>query len=340
MGKIATENTLREIAEVLKLMVKNNMVQAKTYEDIRNIVRSGLAASFFEIGDQIAVNYTYGGEVYENPFDIVHIGNVVNADGKTVPGMILQQHYTTIEDMPFDEPEKLEATEETAEDGVYYYGYTADGGRYTLLSLSAGDAVPYGQYTAIYKNAIRDTSFNILKNGYNRWRDSAVRQWLNSTAEAGAWWKAAHVGDLASNKLTLYAGYMAGFDKDFLGILGKTQVVTQRNTITDDGGTDITYDTFFLPSAQQMHIRAQSSLEGDEWEYYKRLQEDKFATNVDTPYLIKYALNAQSTPKPVRLRSVAIGSSTNTAIVTESGYVTPYAGSGSRYWFAPACVIC
>ena len=339
MGKIATENTLKECVEVLKLMVKNNMSQVKTYEDIRNIVKSRFANDFFEVGDQIITNYTYGGKVYENPFDIVHIGNVINEAGNTVPGMILQQHYTTIEDMPFDAPEQLKATEETAENDMYYYGY-ATGSGYTLLSLFAGDAVPYDQYTAIYKNEIRDTTCNIINNGYNRWRDSAVRQWLNSDAEVNTWWKATHIGDLAPNKLTLYPGYMAGFDKDFLNILGKTQIVTQRNTITDDGGIDITYDTFFLPSVQQMHIKAQSSIENEEWEYYKRLQEEVFATNVDTPCLIKHALNAQSTPKPVRLRSAAIGSSTNSAIITVSGYINHYAGSGSGHWFAPACVIC
>ena len=65
---------------------------------------------------------------------------------------------------------------------------------------------------------------------------------------------------------------MSGFEKEFLDCIQPIKVVTALNTVSDKavGETEVTYDTFFLPSLEQMYITPQLAGEGDVWEYWKR----------------------------------------------------------------------
>lgn len=154
------------------------------------------------------------------------------------------------------------ATEETAQDGIYYFGY--NGSTYTALNLSTGDTIPYGDYTAVYKT---DTTNNasyfdqIRQYGWNNYKYSAIRQWLNSDAAANNWWQASHIGDVAPN-YTYQAGFMNGLDSGFKAILQRTEVVTAGNTVTDDGSNYSTYDYIFLPSNYETYL-TNSPVEGN-----------------------------------------------------------------------------
>lgn len=169
----------------------------------------------------------------------------------------------------FDAPETpLVATEETAQDGIYYFGY--DGTNYTLLSLNTGDTIPYADYTAVYKSDVANnvTNFNNIRQyGLNIYRYSAVRQWLNSDATAGSWWESQHLGDVAPNYAAAQAGFMKDLDSSFKAILQKTEVVTAGNNTTDDGSTYTTYDYLFLPSNYELWASS-SPVEGDRMGYF------------------------------------------------------------------------
>ena len=115
-----------------------------------------------------------------------------------------------------------------------------------MLNLQPGDRVPYEQFTGIYHSIAN--SANIFSNGYNRWSHSAIRQWLNSDADAGEWWTSQHIGDTAPAQATTTDGFMKGLDEDFLNVVQPVKVTTATNTVTDGGVIDITYDRFFLPS--------------------------------------------------------------------------------------------
>lgn len=163
----------------------------------------------------------------------------------------------------FDAPEtQLAATEETAQDGIYYFGF--DGTNYITLNLSTGDTIPYGDYTAVYKTDVTNNAAvynNIRQNGWNDYKYSAIRQWLNSDAAGGNWWQASHVGDAAPNYIG-YHGFMYGLDSGFKAILQRTEVVTAGNTVTDDGSNYSTYDYLFLPSNYETYA-SNSPVEGN-----------------------------------------------------------------------------
>lgn len=171
--------------------------------------------------------------------------------------------------LQFDAPETpTAATEETAQAGIYYFGF--DGTNYIALSLNEGDTIPYGDYTAVYKTDVTNnvTYYNqIRQSGYNNYHFSAARQWLNSDGAAGAWWNASHVGDVAPSQATQLAGFMAGLPADFKAILSRTEVKSIGNTVTDGGATYTDYDYFFLPSFYEVYA-ANTPVEGDRMPYF------------------------------------------------------------------------
>ena len=180
--------------------------------------------------------------------------------------------------------------------------------------------------------------------GYNRWSQSAVRQYLNSHDAIGAWWKPQNVFDRPPIELASQRGFLAGFNDDFLSIIKPVKVTTALNTISDSeiGTTEDTYDTFFLPSKRNMNLNEQlENVEGEIWEYWLR------ATNGVKPndyenYAapITYAINAKTSPQYVRLRSDSRGSANNTWIVYSNGYVNSGNRAADSNRFSPACVIC
>ena len=140
---------------------------------------------------------------------------------------------------------------------------------------------------------------------------------------------------------------MSGFSDDFLAAIKPVKVATALNTVEGfSTATEDTYDTFFLPSLEQMNAKPQlSGVEGNFFEYWrKRMGLNTFINyswevepNKSDALLIP-ALNANS-PQHVRLRSASRGNAYSTWSVYSSGYVgSYYASSASR--FSPVCVIC
>jgi len=181
--------------------------------------------------------------------------------------------------------------------------------------------------------------------GYNRWSQSAIRQWLNSDADVNAWWLAQNQFDRAPDQLATKAGFMSGYGDDFLKTLGKVKVTTALNTVTDgdieDDDLEDTYDTFFLPALVNMHINPQLAGEGDIFEYWKRVSESAtpLAQGGTFPQMRTFAIENPTSPQSVRLRSSNRGSASNTWSVNSSGYVD---GSNAIYAYrcAPVCAMC
>ena len=182
--------------------------------------------------------------------------------------------------------------------------------------------------------------------GYNRWSMSAMRQYLNSDAAAGAWWEAKNPFDRAPQQLSSLAGFMAGFESDFLAALGKIKVTTALNTVSDSeiGTSEDTYDTFFLASLEQEYIAPQAAgVEGAYWPYWKeRLDlsspQPTGSAGANANH-IRYAYDARTSAQTCRLRSALRGYASYTWSVYTSGdangSTAATAGRG-----CPACVIC
>lgn len=229
----------------------------------------------YGVGDRVGIacpwkspsnNTQYADLIWE----IVGFGTTKKENDNTeYPCVTLVARLGTQGTYQFDAPETpLAATEETAQEGLYYFGF--DGSSYIALNLSTGDPIPYGSYTAVYKTDVTDNVShynNIRQYGWNNYKHSAVRQWLNSDAAANSWWQASHIGDVAPS-YTNQAGFMKDLDASFKAILQRTEVITAGNNATDDGSLYKTYDYLFLPSRYELYGTT-SPIEGDRMPYFQ-----------------------------------------------------------------------
>lgn len=188
-----------------------------------------------------------------------------------------------------------------------------------------------GQFNAISR----------VVSGSNRWSQSAVRQYLNSSAAAGAWWSAQNPWDRPPTQAATLRGFLAGCSSDFLSILQPTAVVTDLNTAEGYTETsETTYDKIFLPSRFEMREAA-----GDSWEYY-----DKLAAQLGVNYfgagtsnahdeLKKYNLTSQSSSVYAWMRSPGASIANTVWIVATGGYFYGNNGASNAYRGCPACKI-
>lgn len=151
----------------------------------------------------------------------------------------------------------------------------------TLLgTFTARDRAYYTEDDAIHVGGKRNfTERNAC--GSNRWKTSALRQWLNSDAEAVAasgnaavsnWWTPQTVFDRIPGGAK-WAGFMYGLADDFVNALGTVEVKTALHTCdrVGDAAYEITEDKIFLASRQNIYGSNEYSGidEGGVWEYFK-----------------------------------------------------------------------
>ena len=172
--------------------------------------------------------------------------------------------------------------------------------------------------------------------GYNRWKYSAIRQFLNSDQAKGNWWVQQHKWDVMPSYATTADGFLKGMSADVLVHLKTTKIETARNTVfnsgdTPLGGFDTTYDRVFLASLEQMYIQPQESGEGTYWPYYKELLNvnSPVARGTTYPELKKYDLAAKTTSRYRWLRSCSRGNAYHAWYVNSSGYVDTYSAYGA-----------
>lgn len=176
--------------------------------------------------------------------------------------------------------------------------------------------------------------------GWNRWKTSALRQYLNSEAAKGAWWTAQDEWDVAPDELKNKAGFLSGCSADFLSALQVVKVTTFANTVNDGGGEDTTYDRVFIPSMEQMYCAPQIKGEGTYLEYWKQRSgaTAPLAQWGTYPNIITYAVENHTSPQIMRLRSAGRGCASSAWYVNSSGIVSNNSAS-SAYRFAPLVVI-
>lgn len=212
----------------------------------------------------------------------------------------------------------------------------------TVTSGDGGTDLGTMQYASVGDDGLN--SMQATGYGHNRWSTSALRQYLN---KSGAnWWASQEDFDIRPDQYNKQ-GFMTGFDAEFLNAIKPVKVTTALNTV--EGFTDATedtFDTFFLPSLQQMNVTPQlANVEGDVFEYWRaRLGRNTYvgtgSGNVFDAFKIP-ALNANSA-QGVRLRSARRGYAYYAWVVYSSGSVYNGSSGGASYAhrFSPVCVIC
>ena len=185
--------------------------------------------------------------------------------------------------------------------------------------------------------------------GSNRWRDSAIRQWLNSDAAAGSWWTAQSGTDVAPDYAATLPGLLSCLPEGFVNRLQPVKVQTATAN-ADSNVVDTTYDKVWLPSKEELYSVVDtrntsvniSGVEGPYWEYWKtRMGTSSPAADNDASNRanrITYCVENPASASDVRLRSAFRSSSAGTWFLNSSG---PLSGNGAIYTYrtAPACAI-
>ena len=221
------------------------------------------------------------------------------------------------------------------------YSYSADGKSVLETVTPVFEAA--GTDLGTMKHNTRNGNLNSVQEmayGWNRWKTSALRQYLNSAAAAGEWWTAQDDWDIAPDQLKTKPGFLTGVPAELLAVIKKTKIITYTNTVQDGGEADITYDLFFIPSLEEIYVQPQIKGEGDVHEYWKRASQssEPLKQYGTYPQMRTFAVENHTSPQTIRLRSAYRGYACNTWYVYASGYVT----NSTAYWAnrcSPACKI-
>lgn len=178
-------------------------------------------------------------------------------------------------------------------------------------------------------NSIQEMAY-----GWNRWKTSALRQWLNSNKPKGKWWTPQDQWDICPDQLANKDGFLCGMPEQMLNSLKKVKVSTFANTVNDEGVEDITYDYVTLPSLGQIHAQTQIAGEGNPHTYWKRRsgKSTPHALYQDDPNMITYSVANKTSAQYVRLRSAYRISAYSAWYVYSSGSI-----SSNNASYANAC---
>lgn len=201
--------------------------------------------------------------------------------------------------------------------------YAADG--ITVIETVPITSGSGGTSLGTMQLSTRNSNLNSMQEagyGWNRWKYSAARQWLNSDQPKGKWWTKQDDWDVAPSQLATKDGFLCGMPAEMLAVLKTVKVTTLANTVNDGGVTDITYDKVFLASMSQMNVNM-SKEEGVVHEYWQRRTKSK--TPIEPwkkyPFMIRYSAANHTSPRHVFSRSANRGTANNVMHVNADGGV-------------------
>lgn len=310
-----------------------------TFQDLAEAVDAGAGDTLvgLEIADTWVAND--GVTSYSDPMVCVSVEQVEAPDGNKHMAAIVQRKYATLDAIQFNQTETTLATGQYQDELNYYVpDDTVTTSLHRLLvkgtDYNVGDVIT----GTVYVSAIKDTTAYICRYGYNRYRDSAQRQWLNSSEAAGGWWESQYYGNKAPNEANTKRGYLAGCSAALLEAAKPIKITCFTNSVTDGSVVDTMVDLMWLPSGTQMYSVVNDS-EGTYWKHWK--DRTGFTTpknDANDNRKIFQLENNHTNAQYCRLRSAYRTNSYHAWYVTTSGYLTSNAASSS-YRCAPACAI-
>lgn len=309
--------------------------------------------SDISIGDQYTCEY---GSV-ELTWDVIGKNIDTPANPNLSHALTLRVHNLLPNSLVFDEKEAFYVCQTSALNaGTYYYKSGSTNYKFTLtqtvpvggqlvctdnatlksyasgssttpietVSVTSGSS---GTNLGTLANNTRSGNLNTdyrRKYGSGDWKESAIRQWLNSNKPAGQWWTPQNSWDRPPAYAETLNGFLYGLDPEFIRVIGKTRVTTKYfDTSTGAiNGTYTTEDYFFLMSASQVH--SNFSGEGTKYTPYS-----------DDASRIMYKNGSASSYWP---RSPYSSLSSHVYFVDSDGYVSNGSASYSN-GVAPACNI-
>ena len=273
-----------------------SQVDISTWEGIQKAVRSGIAKDILPVGTQLAVNHSvYGTRL----FDVVAHDYLKSIHDENAHTMTIQQHdllpgtqFDASEAFYYAEAElpagtynfTLATAYSSWAEGTYQFTLTnpvPKGGQldisgYVDTAMTALQVRSYAnQTTTSTTESVAITAGSGGTNlgtfgeglnhssrvsyGSNNYKESAMRQFLNSSAAKGSVWTPQTKFDRPPSWLTSLAGYKNGLDQNFLAVVGKVVLPCSANNTYEAPDSSIAKgakytlnDEFYLASAMEI----------------------------------------------------------------------------------------
>lgn len=220
---------------------------------------------------------------------------------------------------------------------VYAYGSTEE--KEITATSNGTEGIELGTIKKFATNGQLNAMTRVIY-GYGRWKDSAIRQYLNSSELAGKWWVPKNNWDRPPIYANTHNGFLTGYNRKFVEIIAETTVETFVNYIEYGSNTsqtvitDVTSDKIFLPCLQNYNINSALSSfdtvtkEGDVWDLYNPDDTIPRFVRGGTTYseLEKQALNNQNTDVSVWLRSCGRNTVSGIYQIANTGAISNNAG--------------
>lgn len=292
------------------------VMPVNSWADVQTIVRAGMAAKFFAVGDQLTCQKDGTNLVW----DVIGFDHDTPADPRFTHSMTLQLHDCFQTNLQYDAPEAFYYAENGLAAGTYHFAidssYDASHQSFNNYQFTLTQDVPAGgqlglawsynaaSSTILVKSyaspsAVAQTesvsvtegtdgtdlgvltvsgdlennlnSIQRARFGSNTYKESSVRQWLNSDDTADSVWTPQNDYGRPPTWAANTAGFMNGMDADFLAVIGNTKISVAKNTVIDGGGYDSLDDKFFLLSRSEVYGGLENSIdEGEPYPFYSQ----------------------------------------------------------------------
>ncbi len=274
-----------------------SQVDISTWEGIQKAVRSGIAKDILPVGTQLAVKHSvYGTRLFDVvAHDYLKSVHDENAHTMTIQqhdllpvtqfdapeafyyaetqlaagtyNVILTTAYggwaagtyqfTLTQAVPAGGQLRINGYESTAITSLKVQSFanrTTNTATETVAITAGSGGTNLGTFGEGAINSIQRVSY-----GSNNYKESAMRQFLNSSAAAGSVWTPQTKFDRPPSWLTSLAGYKAGLDQDFLAVVGKVVLPCSANNIYEAPDSSIAKgakytlnDEFYLASRAEI----------------------------------------------------------------------------------------
>ena len=216
----------------------------------------------------------------------------VSADGNTY------YPFTTTQEIPQNGQVCLVYTSDNIT-GIKTYSGAASTSVIETINITSTGTQPSGTNIGKLNDTMNHTSR--CRYGSNNYKESDLRQWLNSGAAANAWWSAQSKYDRPSGYANV-AGFMHGMDSDFLAVVGLTKIPCKTNNTSENTGWTknaayVVEDKFFLASRDEIGYGAENVQEGYVFSMYNGAANvDKIKYDITAPTTARYWFHRSPTP--------------------------------------------
>ena len=356
-------------------------VDVSTWEGVQRAVRMGIAPNILPVGTQLVVHHSVYGDRLYDVVAHNYLKSARNAESPTMTllshDILARMQYDAPEAFYYAKNAPLPAgtynftlatSIEQWTAGTYYFtlgqelpqggclcingnpSAPMEGGFSDVTAYSSLDAsVQIGSYLITPgSNGTSLGTFGVELNhvhrvawGSNNYSESAIRQYLNSTAEAGKVWQGKTKFDRPPSWAATTAGFAAGFDDDFLAVVGEVVLPcvtnstyeTPESTQTPAGQKyKIAGDKFYLASLTEVFGTTNDVLADDSVKFPYYQYADGTISNVT------YTKYISGAPTSWWLRTPINRNAGGVSIIT-SGNVSAYQYASNSYGVVPACTI-